>query len=595
MKGKMKRYSENRFLRILGCFACLTMSSAGVTILGYNGGASALELTTDNINPVYQQYLDDVSAGQGSKWSIIPNKYMPSIYEDFGKGGDGLPTSYSLIDEGYGTTIKNQGTDGICWAYSTTTAMESYIKKNYGENVELSPKQLDYIIATSKYTNAITSLLKSPHELGGEGNLYASAVGLRDDSALNSESVFFAKMRANDSELASYGSFNEYNNFGSIFNYPAYTHSMSDEQVLGSKADYILDGFSIIDGRNPDVLSIVKEAVYTKGGVYVGTYAPATENCWDSTSRTVIDRGKTTCGPENGHAMVIVGWDDNYQYRDPSTNAVKTGAFLLQNSYGKSSLLRDFGLTPDNYIDLLRKSGELDGKTEAEIQSLRQEYELVYNNYDAYEYIHLGYDFNKTNTESTINFMTMDSVVKNSYERVYESTDAEVKYLDGNMVLGITSKDVNVISALSVEMLAPQSFAVPFLVGIDYDGDMKSDVTQEIDYVIGEAGQKTVKLANPVVVDGNFNLILDAHTVLNNRGEGGIEITEGIEFATTPIAYASDIDGIAVPNTGSITGESASVKYAGIVMAIVAVALPALGFVISKNKKSFHKITFERK
>lgn len=596
MGNNKNTFSKLGSFRNSGILAGLAIASIGAFGVGTGNSVSALEpLENPTISPVYQQYLNDVGAGRGSEWKLVPDKYVSHAFEAGGKGGTQLPESYSLIDAGFGTALKNQGGDSICWAYATVTAMESFIKKNEGVDVELSAKQLDYITASTKYGKKAKDMFGVQRELGSAGNAIHSAVGLRSGSALNKEDAFFAKLKANDSNLKDYNSLNEVNNYGTMFNFPAYNHEMSEEQILGDKAEYLMDGFTFIDENDPDAISKIKEAVYTKGAVYVGTYAPGIEDCWDSTNKTIIDRGLSTCGKENGHAMAIVGWDDDYTYRVPGTTTDKKGAFLLQNSYGKSSLFEDYGMTADSYMEVLQNMGTLDGKSQDEINEMKQIVTQIINNFDAYEYIHLGYDFEKSSENATISFMTIDSVKKNDYDRVFDATDATVTVDNGRLVYSVHSDDVYELSSVALEFLATMTVKVPFAVGIDYDGDLKSDVAGEFVYDAGESGRKVIKFDDPVVVDGDYNIIVDAYSLSSKYNTTNYALVEGNDLVISPIVYANNVEAIAVPDTGASTSESSAAKYAGIVAVAMLVALPIIGTVVAKNRKAFHRVKFNRK
>ena len=58
-----------------------------------------------------------------------------------------LPSRYSLIDEGYVTTVKDQQTSGNCWAFTALAALESCILKATGETLNLSEENMKNIIA----------------------------------------------------------------------------------------------------------------------------------------------------------------------------------------------------------------------------------------------------------------------------------------------------------------------------------------------------------------------------------------------------------------------------------------------------------------
>lgn len=58
-----------------------------------------------------------------------------------------LPTSYSLKDLGYISSIKNQGSCGCCWSFASTALLESYLKARghtYGLSEEASLQCTSY-------------------------------------------------------------------------------------------------------------------------------------------------------------------------------------------------------------------------------------------------------------------------------------------------------------------------------------------------------------------------------------------------------------------------------------------------------------------
>lgn len=606
---KLKIYSNKRGFRAKRTFATLSLvvGLIGVAAVANSSAASAASLK-DNlvINPVYQQYMRDVNAGLGSKWVLIPDKYVIAGNIEAGRGGGvSLPTTYNLTTDGYATTQKNQGGDGACWAYAITTAMESYLKKNKNVTIEFAPKQLDYVMTpATKYGTLSADKYGVNRSLGEGANFLIASIGLRSNYVVDREDVFYARMKANDSDLANYDTFRKYNDLSMMFGFGPYTKSMSEAQIFGDKAEYITDGFERIDKQDPDAITKIKEKVYTKGAVYVGTYAPESDGCWDATTNTVIDRG-TVCDEQSGtavgdevgrgHAMAIVGWNDNYTYTDPATNTTKTGAFIVQNSHGKTSIWNDYGVTAERYMDILSEAGALEGKTEAEIQAIAAGAATMINNWNAHEFVYLGYDFEKSEDTGTIDFASITSMTKNDFQQAYDLTKSTVELKNNKLHFKMRGNSEQDISVIGLDLMIPVG-QIQFKVGIDINNDGVSDYDQNISFGAVESGRKTVQLTNPLPVSGDFTIIVAAPDNVIFRSDD--------EYIVSPIVYTTEASGSIVvpntggvnaPNTGEITNDDSNMKFGGIVVTMVGIMTALSTGIIFKNRKHLHKVGFERK
>ena len=67
------------------------------------------------------------------------------------------PAKYSAVEQGYITSVKDQGNWGTCWAFSSTAISEASLIKEFpdkfnAENTDLSENLLSYIYAESSGT-----------------------------------------------------------------------------------------------------------------------------------------------------------------------------------------------------------------------------------------------------------------------------------------------------------------------------------------------------------------------------------------------------------------------------------------------------------
>ena len=239
---------------------------------------------------------------------------------------DNLPAAYDSRDYGLITPIKNQGSNGICWTFSMTGALEANLLKNGYPEEDLSELHMAY--ATSNYGgNSAEGWDRSPDD---GGNNYYAACYLMRGSGLNG---------------AVYEKDDPYTD---LFT----TIRSRDVSVTRSKPkSYSVRNIMFMTKETkptPKVAAAIKEGVMTYGAAEASMY-------WDGTAVAGYGNGSTKYfNAETGayyydgrsmwtqnqlnanHAVAIVGWDDNYPAsnfnagRRPSSD----GAWLVRNSWG---------------------------------------------------------------------------------------------------------------------------------------------------------------------------------------------------------------------------------------------------------------------
>ena len=579
------------------------MGLLGIAGVFGGGSVSALSLHDSmTINPVYQRYMQDVAAGNGASWKLIPNKYIYTG-EYGGKGSDSaLPSSYSLVDEGYGTILKNQGTDGDCWAFATTTAIESNLKMTQGIDVELSPKQIDYLLASgSPYYSFINSNFDIERSLGDGGNFVLASFPIGGQATPVTESSFFAKLKANDTGLANYSSWRQFQDVNSMSSMifgdgQPYTKAMDSSQVMAGESDFVVTKYRTYQG-DTDVVETIKENVYKYGAAYVGTTGPETDDCWDANTKTIVDRGADICA-EAGHAMAIVGWDDNHVYTDPTNNSQKTGAFLLQNSWGKDSLWNDYGQT----VDTIMSAVDTSSMTEQEISEARTKIQNLLDNYEAFEYVWLGYDFDDSAETGWVDFASIQETKAYAYDNVYDSfNQAEGLGADGSdgtssTYVFSTENGGEYIDAISVATHAVAYNAdVEYVMYVDNIGTGEGyEKVGSVVMPIGETGQETVELATPVEVSDTFKVKVEGVAL------GRVQSFDEEDLLLRSVSVYT-VEDVAVPNTGApetglFTGEGGFSKFGGVIAVAGAIAAGLTGYAVYKNRKHlFRKVGFGKK
>ena len=197
-----------------------------------------------------------------------------------------LPSSYDLRTAGRLTPVRDQGSFGTCWAFASMGSLESYLMP--GDPKDFSE---DNLVLTSGFNYAGGSYMAG-------GQMYMSTDYLpRWGGPVN---------EAED----------------------AYGDSLTPTGLAARKhvqqVEWIPARASATDNDN------VKNTVMANGGLYVTMY-------WSNTSYRSATASYYYSGSSSAnHAVVIVGWDDNYPAGNFATAPAGNGAFIVRNSWGSA-------------------------------------------------------------------------------------------------------------------------------------------------------------------------------------------------------------------------------------------------------------------
>ncbi len=297
------------------------------------------------LNPEFVNYLE-LTEEEKQEEAIIPiATVIDYISEDYVEASQ--PTSYdsrNVNGKNYITPVRNQGGLGLCWAFSSAETAETYLLKTqnqtYTSNSQLfSERQIDYATATDGINNYDSEYVNFlDRTLGDGGNFFISSLAMGSGVS-----------------LVDYNSFKEYNDkdkekmeLDEVLRYEDSLYELNDS-ILIPQMNYHASTNTLTSteqNARTSYLNEVKEYIQTYGSAYVTTYM--SDSCYYTDSKannTVID--VYNCSLSNGHAMQIIGWDDNIEYSycaDTQVHKTNTsncnnvvngkGVWILRNSWG---------------------------------------------------------------------------------------------------------------------------------------------------------------------------------------------------------------------------------------------------------------------
>ena len=294
------------------------------------------------LNPQYVEYLTYSDEEKESLGEIPISMIIDYALREETKNIN-IPSKYDMRDS-YVTSVRDQGDLGLCWTFATAGVAESYLLQNNEEITIESPlliseRQIDYVTSRNgikDYKSEYVSFIN--RSLGDGGNFYISTIAI-----------------SNGVSLFDYNSFKEYDDtdltkmeLSDVINYEKSRYEVNStinvpRMSLRESTSILTD--EEIDTRN-SYLKEVKKNIMENGGAYVGTYMSSSCQYMDANlNNLVID--VYGCNVSGGHAMQIIGWDDDLEYSycaDTKTHNADTsscnnvikgkGVWILKNSWG---------------------------------------------------------------------------------------------------------------------------------------------------------------------------------------------------------------------------------------------------------------------
>ncbi|NLK28051.1 MAG: hypothetical protein GX306_06880 [Clostridiales bacterium] len=317
-------------IKKLSLFIILTL-----ILSGFNGIPLKAEEKVDNGIQAAPVILQDPTEiyGQGG-YIPSPIKIEKATYPFMGNlyKSTVLPDKYDLRQQGYVTPVRNQGSIGACWTFSTYGSLESTVKKFSGEDYDFSEIHMALHNGVTTADAGGNNYIATAYLVSGKGPILEEQDPYPNPSKVEyiiTREGLEAKYRVQD-----------------IIFLPARTNSLDNDEL--------------------------KNAIITYGAVSSSYYDSA--NYYTYKGQTTYYNGYTR---NLNHAITLVGWDDNFSRNNFDIKPPGDGAFLAKNSWGSS--WGDNGYYYISYYDV----------------SLGYDSNVVYNGIekaDKYDTMHSYYD-----------------------------------------------------------------------------------------------------------------------------------------------------------------------------------------------------------
>lgn len=258
-------------------------------------------LETDSI--AVQEYCGYVELPDNTH-SVYEKGMSPTV--DYSKD---LPRVYDSRQTDKITSVKQQNPWGNCWSFATMAALESSL---LSANEDVKPDLSEYHLCYFNYTSVVDPL----KGLSGDGVRY--------------NGTFRQYLNAGGNVLVAYHALANWTGAvdENVTGYPMTAAELSQtvETAFGMDSIHLQQFFKINKNDIPDI----KKAVMDYGAVTASFYY--NELFYNSETYAYYNNSIK----QANHAVVIVGWDDDFSRNNFNNMPLNDGAWLIKNSWGET-------------------------------------------------------------------------------------------------------------------------------------------------------------------------------------------------------------------------------------------------------------------
>lgn len=398
----------------------------------------------------------------------IDDSVKMSVFNKFSRGVGGTNTESKYVLDPDKLIIKNQKSTNECWAFATTSMIETNVTKTRNKQIELSPRHIDY--ATSKTFLDGTNKKGYNREVGfgnfsislgyctsGSGPVLETDMPFEDnENKVNLSQIDKKPVLKVENYVRFADILKKYDADGNMKYTNGGTNVYTESQVLG-------------------VRNLIKEHIKNYGAVGAFTCLGG-----DITKNLNIDKVKNEesqfisyynndSNKMYDHAITIIGWNDDYSKENFNDNCKpkNDGAYIVLNSSGGTNDALSIMMV--SYEDVYIEYGNY---------GIMSTTDIDYNN--IYQYDEYGYNVPLPLTNSQTGKKVGSGYIANVFSR--NASDKE-EYLNEVSIYVATTSNVDVY--------------------VNSENDDKTKITKVASAGILEPGYHTIKLATPLKLTGS--------------------------------------------------------------------------------------------
>ena len=269
------------------------------------------KLARDLVIPSVTVRFENEGAGNVSGYINDPLAYDVPMMKRRMRKSSGLPSSYNGYEQDRLPMIRDQGSHGTCWSFSSMGSVEADLIHD-GADTEENLSEMHLVYYTShEYTDPKTGRADSARYV--QSSNYETWMDNGGNGELSYRTLSNAVGAVQEGD-ASYS------------DGPSYSPRDLDADASG--LDYArISNVYVISVSDKDS---IKRAILDHGGVDACYYETQSVSEYSATYNSYNSKGKTY----PNHAVMLVGWDDDFPKSRFNVTPEGNGAWLVRNSWG---------------------------------------------------------------------------------------------------------------------------------------------------------------------------------------------------------------------------------------------------------------------